>query len=703
MRVDLVEALAHAQTRVELRNVDFGTSEARPLLLEGWAPAEETDPRGETFVWALGEVSTIELFLLEPRPLELRFACRPFRFPGAPPQTLEVRIGEVSVVRLELAPKLAEYEVTVPAEALQAGRNVLSLHHGSSHRPRDVVPGSRDDRPLAAAWDWLRLGSAESAVTAPRADLERGLLALPAGAEVSYFLPLNPESTLVAERVGLRGGARLEVVLEPDGGPPGRLALIDDSEEAWRVELPAAELARLSLRALGSSEGEASVALVRPEVVSITEAAPVEPPTAPATVAERPDVVVYLIDTLRADHLGCYGYGRGTTPAIDAFAAEALLFEQMVAQSSWTKASVASIFTGLWPRDHAANTRADKLGDAATTLAERLHESGYATAAFVTNPNVTESFGFDQGFEEFRYLGAISDAEMVRQEVMAWLDARRDARPLFLYVHTLDPHSPYLPPEEQRRRFAPEVADVLATGGKAHLDDLQAGRVPVTETELARVRALYDAEIAFADWSFGRFLDDLRQRGRYEPALVALVSDHGEEFHEHGDFTHGRNLHVESLHVPLIVKPPGGGTPARVAAPVQHVDLLPTILTAAGLPVPAGLEGRDLLAVARGAVGERRIFSYLHLDGPARASVRAGLWKLLEQLDGEQLIWPRLYDLATDAGERVDLAEMRTVRTGFLAAALRRRLASTGVALDAETAIVDESLRESLRALGYVQ
>src|SRR5262249_418931 len=155
-------------------------------LRAGWAASEETDPRGETFVWALGEESRVELFLLEPRALEVVFSCRPFRFPGAPAQTLEVRIGEALIARLELAPKLAEHALTTPGEALHAGRNELVLRHGAAYRPLEVVPGSKDDRPLAAAWYRLRLGPGETLAVGPRADPERGLLALPAGTEVSY-------------------------------------------------------------------------------------------------------------------------------------------------------------------------------------------------------------------------------------------------------------------------------------------------------------------------------------------------------------------------------------------------------------------------------------------------------------------------------------------------------------------------------------
>jgi arylsulfatase A-like enzyme len=423
-----------------------------------------------------------------------------------------------------------------------------------------------------------------------------------------------------------------------------------------------------------------------------------------------PNLVVYLIDTLRADHVGCYGYGRDVTPAIDAFAREAVLFENAIAQSSWTRASVASLFTGLWPPAHGANRRRHALASDAVTIAELLQAAGYRTAAFVTNPNVTADFGFAQGFEDFEYLGGVEvRAETVTDAVVRWLDEHGDDGPFFVYVHTIDPHAPYDPPPRFRRAFAPGVPASTVHQPNLLLPAVRAGRLEVEEPLVAEMLALYDAEIAANDAAFGYLLAALRERGLYRDAVITVLSDHGEEFYEHGNFEHGKALFDESLRVPLILKLAAGEGAMRVPEAAQHVDLLPTVLDLLGIAAPAGLEGRSLrgtiAAWLRGAAAGPAppVFAYLHLDGAPRASVHRGHFKLMHRLDGGRLVSPRLFDLASDPGETRDLSRERPALAQELAALLRQRLRTAEEhGLVPERAVIDEETRRRLEALGYL-
>lgn len=310
-------------------------------------------------------------------------------------------------------------------------------------------------------------------------------------------------------------------------------------------------------------------------------------PTLVAPNASVPLVIVYLVDSLRADHTTPYGYRRDTTPRLADFARDAVLFEQAVASSGWTKPSVASLFTSLLPDRHGVMQLPDPLEADVLTLAEMLGARGYATGAVVANATLySRGSGFDQGFDVFAGVyGAedrrskIVDAARVVDASLALIDARRGL-PSFLYVHTMDAHVPYVPPEPFDRLYGPAPAPERPAS-----DPRRDYRAP---EDLERVIAQYDGCVAYGDQEFGRFVSELRARGLYDRALILFMADHGEEFLDHGRWTHQKSVFDELVRVPLVVKyPKRGGAGRRVPGQVQLVDVLPTILEHEGLPVPA--------------------------------------------------------------------------------------------------------------------
>jgi choline-sulfatase len=571
------------------------------------------------------------------------------------------------------------------------------------------------------AWDWIRLGgSAATAAAAPRATGARQL-AVPLGAQIDYYLDLSPGSAFAGQRLRATGGrATLEVSFAADGGEELQLARLAPRDAPWSVSLPvaAAVRGRLSLRTVEDGDGPASGELVidRPAILG-PAATPASGPgrlaaagvgAAPAgapravdrgdEAERRPHIVLYLVDTLRADRLGAYGGRRGLSPRLDAFAARATLYENAVAQSSWTKASVASIFTGLGPRQHGVNEVDDGLPPDLPLLAERLRAAGYRTAGFAANAYLDEASGFQRGFADFTLVADGDNlSDEVHRRVVAWLDREGSGAPLFLYVHTIDPHAPYAPPPEYRRRFAPE-ARRAAIGSVHFLRRLAARTLPLTAATLADLEALYDAEVAFNDHHFGLLLDELRRRGLYDDALIAFLSDHGEEFHEHGLIGHGAGLYREVLQVPLVVKRPRQAAGERVSQPAQHVDLLPTLLAAAALEVPAGLPGADLAA----PVPERAILSYLRYDGREGASVLFDGWHSIMPLNRRFGERSELFDWRADRREGTDLGAARPVPAGYLRSLLRRELLAPVGPLRPTRLRFDAEERRRLRALGYL-
>ena len=339
-------------------------------------------------------------------------------------------------------------------------------------------------------------------------------------------------------------------------------------------------------------------------LVASTACARARPPSGP------PNVVLICLDTVRADHLGCYGYGR-PTPTLDALAARSLVFREASATAGWTKPSVPSFLTGTYPSQHGvyegsahdeAGEVTDLLPSGALTLAEVFRQHGYATGAFVHNAQLRVGNGFEQGFDLYQQENM--DAREIRWRALDWIDAwlddggKRGAdRSFFLYLHFLDAHWPYPAPEEWVTRFAPAEATARFRGkeSKALYAAINSGEHALTAEDRAALEALYDGALGYLDFELGRFFAGLSLRGLAENTLVCVVADHGEEFGEHGKVGHGHGLWENLLHVPWILFRPGSA-PQRNDTPVSLIDLFPTLVAAAGLPATGGHEGVDRLA-----------------------------------------------------------------------------------------------------------
>ena len=302
---------------------------------------------------------------------------------------------------------------------------------------------------------------------------------------------------------------------------------------------------------------------------------------------KKQNVIVILIDTLRADHLSLNGYPRDTSPVLDEFAKNNLNCKWAISAAPWTPTSVASLFTGVYPSTHgmippnsrekAANNSV-RLASQWQTLAETYKDNGYYTAAFSPNPWIKELFGFTQGFDLFA-LKERADAQFVtnkgKEIIKKWQEASSD-KPFFLYLHYLDPHDPYTPPEPYNTRYQGSVA------GRTYPD-----------AQVEKINQ-YDGEIKFTDTEIGNFFDFLKAEKLYEDSIIVVLSDHGEQFLERGHQGHGFNLYNEEVHVPLFVK--ANNLKGEIDDVVSQIDIYPTLATLSKLEnVPTFLQGTSLL------------------------------------------------------------------------------------------------------------
>ncbi len=390
-----------------------------------------------------------------------------------------------------------------------------------------------------------------------------------------------------------------------------------------------------------------------------------------------PDIFIYLIDALRPDHLGCYGYDRATSPVMDAFAAEATVYEDAHTPSTWTRPSVATILTGLYPSVHRAMHESDALENWPVLLPEILHEAGYGTLCVTANHQVSQHAGFNQGYDTFIFTEP-STGKSVSKAAGDLLASWDTDQPVFVYLHAMEPHEPYTPRPENRRLFDRGFPDRWGDG-PATLRDICPIRPGLSAEDFQHLIDLYDAEVLEADEGFAAFLNMVRRAGRFDNALIILVSDHGESFGEHNTCSHGYTLCRQEMQVVLIIRYPGGRlSGVRVPERVSMLDVLPTVLAAAGLSpdLDYDLLGTDLARIAQGAVK----------DSPRRVFAETAFWDsndldlvgLLDE-DGykrvlDVSVLPRqnaakgslgLWDTQADPDELHDLSQSMPVRTKY--------------------------------------
>lgn len=410
------------------------------------------------------------------------------------------------------------------------------------------------------------------------------------------------------------------------------------------------------------------------------------------------NLVVVMVDTLRSDHLPSYGYGRDTAPYLSRLSEEGIQLQGYSA-SSWTKSSIATLLTGLHPQRHQAISRSDSLPAEAPYLPELLSARGFSTAAYVGNKNVGKSFAFDRGFEAFYQFRPASkvDGEVVTERALSLADHL--ASRFFLYVHYVDPHDPYRP---KKAWEDPEVADEAPVQPR-HFQQRD-GSV-ATEAQRRRMVAQYDGEIREVDHEIQTLLAGLRERGLLEDTLVVVTSDHGEEFQEHGGWTHGRTLFEEVLQVPLIFWSESPTLPPRQSSDAFHqVDFLPTVLDALGtspeaLGPPETLDGVSRWKAITGGQALETGPLYFHLDLDRRGA-------LAQIKDSKKLIhtsrepFHQLYDLEADPREQ---EPTNGAGSELLSGLLRHHNRLGILAAQREHHTLDDETRKSLAALGYLQ
>jgi arylsulfatase A-like enzyme len=433
-----------------------------------------------------------------------------------------------------------------------------------------------------------------------------------------------------------------------------------------------------------------------------------------------PNVVMIVVDTLRADHLGCYGYARDTSPNIDRFAAGAVRYAHAYAAAPWTTPSVAALLTSRYPSELGIVAEPNRLDDRFVLLSEVLAAEGYATGAVVSHFFLGSEWNFAQGYHSFDETNVLGHTGIsspgTTESALAMLRAGKGLQPFFLFAHYFDPHYDYI--EHPGHRFSdPGYRGPIRSG--ARYEELIAQIESLTDADRTQLVDLYDSEISFTDAHIGRLLAALDELGLADDTIVVLTADHGEELLDRGGIGHGQSLYQEQIAVPLIIRYPGG-RPAVVEQSVGLIDVYPTLLSFLGIAISHPISGRSFLGIERPGPAARPVFSESEW-GSVRAAV-SGPLKLLHHLPGG---FESLFDLRADPGETRDLlpqiaaggnpalgealfAADRSAPTARNVADLQRQLAAWMRVMERsrhagpQVELSDED-RAQLRALGYLR
>jgi arylsulfatase A-like enzyme len=416
------------------------------------------------------------------------------------------------------------------------------------------------------------------------------------------------------------------------------------------------------------------------------------------------NVVLIVLDAAAQKHFGCYGYERDTTPAVDRLAAQGAQFLRAYTNAVYTLASTATLLTGQTPHQHGILTHRNKLPATAVTLPEVLQRAGYETAVFLANGNASGSFGLTQGFktvrEVFREQEYTGRGEEITRAFSKWLETHH-SRKFFAYLHYREPHDPFKPPEEWIKKFA----NPSYSGKLNQIFDhtrIRALSSELSEADREHVRALYDANLAYADSQVNEILKSLRSVGKDQRTIVIVTADHGESFWEHGYLGHNRQLYEESAKIPLIIKFPDNASISNVkfSFPVQSADLYASLIDLLGLSKRGiHINGTSFVQYLRGGNPDVPEI-VIHSTSRFVTALVLGDYKYIRNEKGKD----ELYNLKKDPFERENLIDREVVRAGYLRKVLLMELDSKQRECPKmETPQLDEAVRENLKALGYVE
>ena len=582
----------------------------------------------------------------------------------APKQRASIFVNEKSITTIEVDGATKRYDVKVPAAVLRVGDNRVRLTFRAA---APVAGGKRAAAALkAVAFGPAALGAPQGGpgiavardVTLAGAR-RRALVPGGGSSRLSFYVQLPEAAELALGYGAATPGASVLVRVAVDGQPTRTLREARAAATWTDVRLPlgaaSKQAARIDLVARGGD-----VAWAEPRV--IVRAPPAPAPPAPAPRFDH--IYVWMVDTLRADKVHVFNpQTRVQTPNYDAFAADATRFAWAQVPGTWSLPSHASLLTGVYPTVHKAVAHEARLSRDVPFVAEEMKKAGYRTGMFSSNGYVSAKWGFDRGWDidrNFIRESKPNSAPYLWKTAKEWIlpnikAGRRD----FVYLATIEPHVAYNPPKEFLVKYwnKPYIGPITPALTGEQLGLIKIGKLKINDNDKAYLEALHDAEITESDTAFKTFVGDLKAAGIYDKSVVIVVSDHGDQFYEHGSVGHGDTVYQELTHVPLMIRAPGLFPKGHVVdADVEITDLYATILAFAGRPPTPGVEGTSLAPLVRDEIGGSPRAA-LTVDGQVARGLKEQRYRLVHYGPGRV----ELYDEYEDRREQKNVAAERPI------------------------------------------
>ncbi len=695
--------------------IDFGTPARAKYTHGNWKSGWGTDKRFKSrSVSHVGSTGRLYFPLGKVEPVTLRLRLRPV---GTQTLTLFVNGRSLPVMRLDKGEAFADYDMPVPADHLVKGENYLLMRFGGTTRLAGedvsvafeslrVIPGMEQEN---SSFEPPTFFETKSDIALGDAKALKALK-MPADSRLAWQVEV-PKGGMLYVRIGAEQSTPTRIIATTVEGEKKTLLSAQATKEwkAHRLSLAEweGELVQIELVAEGKT---GTVYWAKPTVFFAQSEKEKQP-----DFKQAKNVVLLLVDTLRADKLTAINpKTRVKTPAVDALASDGVTFTAAQSPENWTKPSVASVLTSLYPMTHCAKTFPAKLSDKATMLSEIYKKAGFATGSFIANGYVSDKFGFDQGWDHYtNYIreSKSTEAENVFGEAASWIEKNKGSR-FFAYIQTIDPHVPYDPPDPYLQMYdKQEYNGPVESRLTAKIQEkASASTTYLSGRDKARLETLHDGEISYHDEHLRQFVAKLKELGLYEDTVFIMTSDHGEEFNEHGRYGHGHSVYQELLNVPFIIRYPAAVPKGkRYDMTVSTLDIGPTLLALSGIDIPSTFEGRNLLpTLSTGTPAFPAVAFSDFLDN--WRVVRAGRWKLV--LQGARSMF---YDLKNDPLEKTDISGKkatlakrytRALLGQFLAARQRGRWwradQGKGSNVKAEETELDATTRKQLEGLGYI-